>query len=282
MGNQTETPCRCQRTMVLLSSMRHSWAKLLTLLVAVPNLPLTVDAMLPFMLVGLLSTLLLHTVAPNKVVVPLKLRDWAVIAVNLGITGGSAVGFVHLIKDDIQEVDSLLSVDPKQLLYIPLWILSDEVLFFHLHRYAHQKGIYDCMWPGPGHKMHHKFKVTNAWTSFYAHPVDHLIDVTWAALLAPLIQITVLKHAVSVPVIVLFMFGAITSFVASHHTVIGQDDPEIAEGTPHLQHHTRFNVNFGNFGYFDQISGSFGSVLDPTAKKSARIIYNKPVSKKTN
>ena len=252
--------------------LRHSWAKLLTFLVALPNLPLDCRTAIPFMAVGFCSTLLLHALAPNKVIVPLSMSDWGVIATNISITAGSALVFVNIIRDDVQELNSLFEIDAKQLLYVPLWILIEEIIFFYVHRYFHSPGVYSRIWPlGPGHKMHHKFKITSAWTSFYAHPVDHLFAVTWSALFPPLVQITILKHTVSIPVVTLYMFGAITTFIASHHTIIGQDDPEIAEGTPHLQHHTRFNVNFGNFGYFDKLVGSFGTASDTKASRSARI-----------
>lgn len=242
---------------VFPNSLRHSWPKWLTLLVAVPVLPKEKEEILPYMLVGVSITLCLHTVATNKMAIrPLTFSDCWVITINLLITVSATVLFLQLINDEIQPVDSLLSTPApfEQLLYILLWTISQELFFFPIHRFAHLPGIYDKC-----HKMHHKFSVTSAWTAFYAHPLDHLVTVICATLIAPLIHIAVLQHTVSVPTISLFMLAAVTTFIASHHTVKGSTNPTTPEGTPHLEHHMRSTVNFGNFGFLDKIFGSFYS-----------------------
>ena len=209
-------------------------AKLLTFAVALPFLPRSVNDVLPFFLVGIGATLLLHALAPNRVRVPLTLRDRVVIAVNLvGVTGLSAALMVHLVKDHLGAVASLAATPVAQLLYVPAWILADEVLFFNIHRFVHTPVVYDKCY-----KWHHKFKITSVWTSFYAHPLNHTVAVVWAVLAAPLFQIRVLRHEVSAPVLSAFMFGAIATFIASLHAVGRRGGA--AEGTDHLEHHKRF------------------------------------------
>jgi len=87
--------------------------------------------------------------------------------------------------------------------------------------------------------------------------MDQTVAILWAAMAPPFFQMKVLEMEICAPVIVLYLFGAITTFVASHHTILG-DDGKTAEGTDHLEHHLRFNVNFGNFAYFDKLNGSYG------------------------
>ena len=200
--------------------------------------------------------LLLYHFAPNKVAVPLKLSDKAIIATNLGITGASALLFYHVAFDKIYSVEKLTDVPLIEVLYLPLWIVVEETIFFYLHRYLHQPGLYEKC-----HKWHHHFKVTSSWTSFYAHPLDQLISVVWSAMITPLIMCMLIQRGVCVVTLTTFFFGAIVTFIGSHHSVnggSGKGDKVKALGSNHLEHHMKFNVNFGNFGYFDKIYGSFG------------------------
>ena len=106
--------------------------------------------------------------------------------------------------------------------------------------------------------MHHKFKVTSAWTSFYAHPIDHLVSVLCITLLVPFFQLYYLQHKIEVPIFTIYITGALSTFISSHHVKYGQHN---LHGTDHLEHHMLFNYNYGNFAFFDKIYGSYKKKL---------------------
>ena len=215
--------------------LAHTWGKDLTLLLAFCCIPKTTQAMLPWMFGFLTFTLVIHHFAPNKKRVELTFTDQLIIAVNIAMTGVSAYVFIYFAGDGLTTVESYFDIPPIQILFVPGWVLVEETLFFLVHRFAHKPGIYDKC-----HKMHHKFKITSAISSFYAHPIDMLVAIIWTALGPPLFQILVLKQTISVPVISAFFFGAIATFVSSHHSVVGADGDTV-HGTNHLQHHLKFN-----------------------------------------
>jgi len=237
-------------------ALSFSGPKAITFAATLPFLPYTRGALLPYLLAAVVLCLTLHTLAPNKAKVPLSTNDILVIALNLTLTALSAALFVYFADDHLLNVPQLSAIPLVQCIYPVVWILADESLFFIIHGFAHRPGVYDKC-----HKMHHKFKTTSAWTSFYSHPLDHSIAVVWAGLAMPLFMMCGMGMEVAVPVMALFIEGAIVTFIGSHHTIIDCDGDAV--GTDHLVHHTRFSVNFGNFGYFDKMRGSYG-----TAKKT--------------
>lgn len=107
--------------------------------------------------------------SPNKVHIATNVWDKIVIATNLFLTYISGRFFVEWGKQNIQSVDSLLELPWHQLMYPLCWVSVEETLFFLVHKFFHQPGIYEKC-----HKMHHKFKTTSAWTSFYSHPFDQV------------------------------------------------------------------------------------------------------------
>jgi len=135
-------------------NLRHSWPKFLTLITALFFLPKTREAILPFLFLGLASTMILHHLIPYKVVVPLTLVDWAVIILNLSLTAINAFAFFHHSGDKVTEVGALLDIPAYQFLYVPVWILIEELSFFTLHQIAHHPKVYGS--PFYSHKMHHK------------------------------------------------------------------------------------------------------------------------------
>mmetsp|Transcript_20104 Transcript_20104/g.42085 ORF Transcript_20104/g.42085 Transcript_20104/m.42085 type:complete len:191 (+) Transcript_20104:1-573(+) len=165
----------------------------------------------------------------------------------------------HLVS-----VSSFTEIPPHEIVYFLLFILSDEVIFFFVHKWAHTKSVYGSWWYG--HKMHHKFLNTSAWTSFYANPVDHFLSVLTAALLLPMLMMTN-GIDITVPTLTTFMFGAITTFVGSHHTIVGPKKGK-SYGGDHLTHHQKFVVNYGNFGYFDFLAGTYVGDKFDSWKKS--------------
>ena len=147
-------------------------------------------------------------------------------------------------------------------------IVYHKVIFFFGHRTLHIPGLYHRC-----HKWHHKFRVTSAWTSFYAHPFDHQF-VIWALLALPAVMMGGVGWSFSTPVVAAFFLGAMITFIGSHHTVeatsdidmvarIGEEassktnDGSVAViDTGHLQHHLHFNVNFVNFDLLDMWAGT--------------------------
>ncbi|GMH70610.1 hypothetical protein TrRE_jg10603 [Triparma retinervis] len=220
-------------------------------------MPKTAEEMWPFMTIGIGFCLLLHHFMPNKFKATLTMNDRLVIWTNLFMTAAYAKVYIHYasLTGHLVPVNSYTDIPPHEVLYVLLFILSDEVIFFLVHKWAHTKSVYGSWWYG--HKMHHKFLNTSAWTSFYANPVDHFLSVLTAALLLPMLM---MKNGIdiSVPTLTAFMFGAVTTFVGSHHCVVKEEKgKKKAGGGDHLVHHQKFTVNYGNFGYFDFWYGSY-------------------------
>ena len=223
--------------------------KLVSFVGGIYFLPTKHSDMPTFLALGLLITLLLHHVSPNKTAVTHDPSDVVVITVNILMTAVVALAFVHYAEAGITSVDSLMDIPLYQYLFIPLWILVDEILFFFIHRFAHRPGIYEHC-----HKLHHKHKITSSWTSFVAHPLDHLVAVLGAALISPFLMLRLNVQATA-PIVAMFLYGAIVTFINSHHTTVGTDGKP--EGGDHLLHHTRFTVNYSNFGFFDVWNKSY-------------------------
>ena len=223
--------------------------KYLTFLVGIFFLPLSAKEMLPKLVSGFVLTLLLHHFGPKKKIILLSWNDHLIIATNVLITVVSAYVFLEFTSSNILTVDSVSSIPPMDLVNLPLWVFSGDIMFFHIHRFAHRPGLYQMC-----HKWHHKYRVTNSWSSFVAHPVDHLVCVVCVQLFLPFVQLHLFNRVVSAPILAMFIFGAIVTFVSSHHTV---EDKKDAHGTDHLEHHMFFKVNYSNFGYFDKLNGSY-------------------------
>lgn len=258
------------------------WGKTLTYLLTLPWFPRTADRMLAFQAGGLLLCLALYHCMPNKAPSSpaTSARDKAFIAANLALTYlfGKGVIAAAAASGHLLPVDSLREVPPVQLLYFLAWVVCEEVLFFFMHRFAHTRAVYKS--PLYAHSMHHKFVTTSAWTSFYAHPCDHLLAVLGTALALPLAMMRWGGVDCSVPVLNAFMFGAIITFTGSHHCVMGAVKAGDlagrgkAVGSDHLTHHQRFVVNYGNFGLLDYLAGSYAGeafgALEEQEKTSSR------------
>lgn len=212
-------------------------------------LPVRSSEMLVFLVCGLMFCLGLYHIMPNKMAVKLSLWDRAVILTNITLTFVVAWLFISSAEKSghLVGVDSLRDVPAYQVAYVLLWTLSHETVFFCVHSFAHKPSVYNH--PLYSHKMHHKFLNTSVWTSFYAHPCDHLFAVLCAAFALPLLMMWV-GIDVCVPVVTTFMLGGVTTFVMSHHTIYGFTGD-------HLTHHQKFTVNYSNFGYFDHYTGSY-------------------------
>lgn len=179
--------------------------------------------------------------------------DWIVITYNLVGSAAAASILLWLASPGLYDVSDFGAVPASEMLLPVLWAISDEVLFFVGHRVLHTPWLYERY-----HKMHHKFTTTSAWTSFYAHPLDHQF-VMWAAFVLPAAMLGgPLGTQCSAATLALFMHGAATTFIGSHHCVdVATHDGGMRPfGTEHLIHHLRFRVNYGNFIFLDWLSGT--------------------------
>eukprot|EP00040_Diaphanoeca_grandis_P023126 m.125259 g.125259 ORF g.125259 m.125259 type:complete len:274 (-) comp29122_c0_seq2:164-985(-) len=250
-----------------------------TLLLTLPFLPLSPQGVLPFSVLGIATCLLLHHVWPNRAVITLTAGNWLVIFSNF------TLGYISIILctlpgyRHIYPVTSLWEIPWYEWAFLLLWGLSDEIIFFHGHRFLHRPGLYERC-----HKWHHHFKITNVWTSWYSHPLDHQFLVFCAMSLPSAMLYNGI--ACSAPVFATWCHVGSCIFLASHHAVaielppkktddkgsLKPDDVEGSQkfmyiGSKHLLHHTGFNVNYGNFEFLDSRDGTYKDV--PTEWRNA-------------
>jgi sterol desaturase/sphingolipid hydroxylase (fatty acid hydroxylase superfamily) len=198
-------------------STRTEWPRNILFLITLPFLPLAHRGILVYTLTGLVASLVLHAMDPEKINIPLTMSDKLVIGMNLGVSAVMALVFLSSISDNVYDVQSLWDVPPGEALLLPLWAASDEVIFFFGHMGLHRGFIYPHI-----HKMHHKFKVTSAWTTFYGHPLD-IGFIMLAAYACPYFMLRHFGWKLSAPSVALFMHGAVGTFISSHHTVVAGD-----------------------------------------------------------
>ena len=236
----------------ITESLTHSIPKIITFCLFLPNIPTYYENIIPFLFSSTTLCLIFHHYDSNKIKVDLSIKDKIVILTNIIVTYFSVFLFVEIIKDNLI-VPYDYQFDTDQFMTVVGWVLAEEFMFYHIHRLFHTKLLYNN--PLVGHKMHHKFKITSAWTSFYAHPVDNFLSVVGITLLTPYVQIMYLNHRIQLQTLVFFMFSGIVTFISSHHAV--ETRQKRTEGTDHLQHHKFFNCNFGNFGVFDKLYNTY-------------------------
>lgn len=235
-----------------VESLTHSIPKIITFCLFLSNIPSQCENIIPFLFSSTTLCLIFHHYDSNKIQVSLSIKDKIVISTNIVVTYLSAFLFIERVKENlIVPYDYHFYAD--QFMTVVRWILAEEFLFYHMHRLFHTKLFYNN--PLVGHKMHHKFKITSAWTSFYAHPVDNFLSVVGITLLTPYVQIMYLNHRIQLQTLVFFMFSGIVTFISSHHVV--ETRQRSTDGTDHLQHHKFFNCNFGNFGVFDKLYNTY-------------------------
>lgn len=236
----------------LISNIKYAWPNIISCIFLIPFFPLESSSVTPFVAATITTLLTFHHIDPQKAIVKLSRDDMLVILTNIINTIGGSYFFIKYTSNNLISVNSLTELDYNQFLHIPVWVFVHELLFFYVHKFAHTRDMYSSIFFN--HKMHHKFKVTSSWTSFYAHPIDHFVSVLCITLLLPFYQLYYLENKIYVPVFVIYAIGALITFISSHHVKYGENN---LHGTDHLEHHMLFSYNYGNFGVFDKIYGTY-------------------------
>ncbi|KNC22065.1 hypothetical protein FF38_02002, partial [Lucilia cuprina] len=132
----------------------------------------------------------------------------------------------------------------KILLDIVVVSLLEEFYFYYIHRVMHHKSIYKYV-----HKKHHEWTAPIAAITFYCHPLEHiflnLIPVSTSFALMR-------SHVFTVW---LFLTLAILNSMADH---CGYSFPNSGSSIRyHDYHHSKFNFNYGMFGWLDKLHGTY-------------------------
>lgn len=129
------------------------------------------------------------------------------------------------------------------------FILFTDMCIYWIHRFLHHRLVYKHI-----HKDHHKWKIPTPFASHAFHPVDGFLQ-SWPyhiyPFLFPLHKLTYL---------VLFVFVNLWT-VSIHDGDFRVPDPlkPFVNGSAHhMDHHTLYNYNYGQFfTLWDRIGGSF-------------------------
>lgn len=127
---------------------------------------------------------------------------------------------------------------------LPVAILTEEVLFYHLHELLHQPWFYQHI-----HKIHHRWIYPIGLAATYAHPVEHALTN-----ILPIILSAKMAGFTYDMVRVWHAFTLINAILIAHG---GYKLPFL----DHLHdiHHSNPNYNFGTLGLLDRLYGTYRS-----------------------
>ncbi|KAK4063351.1 uncharacterized protein Triagg1_9502 [Trichoderma aggressivum f. europaeum] len=125
--------------------------------------------------------------------------------------------------------------------HLALSVLAREVLFYTSHRIFHWRPLYKRF-----HKTHHKFTAPVAFSSQYAHPVEHLAANVLPILLPPLL---LGSHILTMWVFVAFQLIETSTVHSGYDFFAGA-------ARKHDRHHERFEVYYGGIGLLDYVFGT--------------------------
>mmetsp|Transcript_13281 Transcript_13281/g.18112 ORF Transcript_13281/g.18112 Transcript_13281/m.18112 type:complete len:304 (+) Transcript_13281:94-1005(+) len=138
----------------------------------------------------------------------------------------------------------------------PFSVFCDEFWFYYLHRLAHHPSIYKYI-----HKYHHHFQMTHPVGAYYAHPLDQAFVVAAASVSGSVILATFVPSWIHYRAIFAWHLTGIFHFTQGH---CGYAFPKLPRPLRHLlrsddfheNHHIKFNYNYGNLIFLDQLHGT--------------------------
>ena len=180
-------------------------------------------------------------------VVKLTDSDIFVIVFNFIMSFLMFLMFIYSFKENVYSITSYndISSDDKYIIFVSM--IVQETLFYFGHRLLHRREIYPYI-----HKIHHKFKITNYATSFYAHPLDQLFLVS-TVLAGPYLMF-MMNYTVSITTLAFILNVFYVFFINSHQ--LAYDDKNNIIGTNHYIHHRDFIKHYGNMVFYDKFLGT--------------------------
>ncbi|XP_054157515.1 fatty acid hydroxylase domain-containing protein 2-like isoform X2 [Oppia nitens] len=154
------------------------------------------------------------------------------------------------------QLPSLARIVTEAIGYLVLY----EIGFYYTHRLLHYGPLYRLI-----HKRHHRWQAPVAMSSFYCHPVEHVISNIMPVFIGPFV---LGSH--------LFIqwgwYGAVIFVTLAHHS--GYHFPCMISSEYHDYHHLKFNQNFGTFGLLDWIHGTNNEFYKSIAYKRHRVFMS--------
>ncbi|XP_075155669.1 fatty acid hydroxylase domain-containing protein 2-like [Haematobia irritans] len=135
--------------------------------------------------------------------------------------------------------------------------IMEEFNFYYIHRLMHHKSIYKYV-----HKKHHEWTAPIAAITFYCHPLEHIfLNLTPVSLSFALVR----SHVFTVWI---FLTLAILNSMADH---AGYSFPRSGASIRyHDYHHSKFNYNYGMFGWLDKLHGTYKETNNIEVKSSPK------------